>query len=294
MKNGSKTVKINGKEVMLKDQSFYKTSPLGDEAATRSFGGSVITHVITGKTYFNAWSMDVKFEGANVDRHLDLTTSNHASYPGSTGPLPAMETLALERIAENKCPCCGTEPMHAGQRGEPISEEEWYDLNEEIPPLPPKTFTHASGVTAANPAYPAARAEYNKKMVDRHERRRRVAEAKKCPTKPEPPCNVYFRITKEEADANEAEWRANQARIKKDMGVQKVIPTKQDEEGNWVPERGKVDHKVPTSAGGCPTGKGNLQDHSKMSKQCQSNDDKLGDVQKECAEKARVHPRLVR
>ena len=35
MKNGSKTVKIKSKEVMLKDKSFYKTSPLGDEAATR-------------------------------------------------------------------------------------------------------------------------------------------------------------------------------------------------------------------------------------------------------------------
>src|SRR5436309_15035563 len=57
MQNGSKTVKIGGQEIMLKDQSFYKTSPLGDEAATRTFGGSVVTHVITGKTYFNAWSM---------------------------------------------------------------------------------------------------------------------------------------------------------------------------------------------------------------------------------------------
>src|SRR5215475_11448694 len=49
MQNGSKTVMIKGKEVMLKDQSFYKTSPLGDEAATRSLGQGVITHTITGK-----------------------------------------------------------------------------------------------------------------------------------------------------------------------------------------------------------------------------------------------------
>jgi hypothetical protein len=46
----------------------------------------VITHTITGKTYFIAWSMDVKFEGKNVDRHMDLTTSNHMSPPGGTGP----------------------------------------------------------------------------------------------------------------------------------------------------------------------------------------------------------------
>lgn len=63
MKKGSKTVKIKRKEVMLKDLSYYKTSPLGDEAATKSQGAGVITHVITGKTYFVSWSMDVLFEG---------------------------------------------------------------------------------------------------------------------------------------------------------------------------------------------------------------------------------------
>jgi hypothetical protein len=76
---GSKTVMIEGQEVMLKDQSYYKTSPLGDEAATNGQGAGVVTHVITGKTYFTAWSMDVKFEDQNVDRHTDITTSNHAS-----------------------------------------------------------------------------------------------------------------------------------------------------------------------------------------------------------------------
>src|SRR5713101_5687830 len=79
MQNGSKTV-------MIKDQSFYKTSPLGDEAATNGLGAGVITHVITGKTYFVAWSMDVQFEGQNVDRHIDLTTSNHASPGGNSAP----------------------------------------------------------------------------------------------------------------------------------------------------------------------------------------------------------------
>src|SRR5439155_1148085 len=76
MQSGSKTVQIKGGEVMLKDQSFYKTSPLGDEAATNGLGANVITHVITGKTHFVAWSMDVQFEGQNVDRHLDLVTFN--------------------------------------------------------------------------------------------------------------------------------------------------------------------------------------------------------------------------
>src|SRR2546422_2333197 len=124
MQEGSKTVHINGKEVMLKDKSFYKTSPLGNEAATNSFGGSVITHTITGKTYFSAWSMDVKFEGENVDRHLDLTTSNHNPYPGSTAPTPAQE-LAMKRIAENQCPCC-SKRRHSWQQGAGLTLEEWY------------------------------------------------------------------------------------------------------------------------------------------------------------------------
>jgi hypothetical protein len=88
MQSGSKTVMIKDKEVMLKDKSFYKTSPLGDEAATNGLGANVLTHTITGKTYCVSWSMDVKIEGENVDRHMDLTTSNHmcAPAPGGTGP----------------------------------------------------------------------------------------------------------------------------------------------------------------------------------------------------------------
>src|SRR5689334_161506 len=54
---GSKTVTISGQEVVLKDKSYFKKST-GDEAATRSLGMGVITHEITGKVFFNSWSMD--------------------------------------------------------------------------------------------------------------------------------------------------------------------------------------------------------------------------------------------
>lgn len=103
MKSGSKKVKIKGGEVMLKDKSFYKTSPLGDEAATKSFGANVISHTITGKTYFVAWSMDVKFEGKNVDRHIDMTTSNHNS-PG-TGPTGVSMGASSTATDEEKKAC---------------------------------------------------------------------------------------------------------------------------------------------------------------------------------------------
>src|SRR5687768_7049448 len=74
--DGSKTVQVSGKEVMLKDKSCFKQST-GDEAGSAP-KKNIITSKIKGKVYFNAWSMDVKFEGENVVRHLDLTTHNHA------------------------------------------------------------------------------------------------------------------------------------------------------------------------------------------------------------------------
>src|SRR5215475_1591350 len=58
LKEGSKSVEIGGKPSALAQESYYQPSALGNEAATRSFGASVITHQITGKTAFQAWSMD--------------------------------------------------------------------------------------------------------------------------------------------------------------------------------------------------------------------------------------------
>jgi hypothetical protein len=91
--NGSKKVKISNKEVMLKNKSYFKKSS-GDEAGSAPKKG-VVTSKIQGKVYFNAWSMDVKFEGENVVRHLDLTTHNHASFPGDTPTWPYVDEQAF-------------------------------------------------------------------------------------------------------------------------------------------------------------------------------------------------------
>lgn len=82
--SGTKTVTISGKEVGKKNASNYKKSR-GDISATRSFGMGVVTHTLEGKTEHAAWSFDVKFEGKNAIRHLDLTTHNHASNPMNSG-----------------------------------------------------------------------------------------------------------------------------------------------------------------------------------------------------------------
>jgi len=90
---GSKKVEISGKEIMLKNKSYFKTS-VGDEAGCAAKKG-VITSKNKGKVYFKAWSMDVKVEGENVDRHLDLTTNNHACEPGDTPPWPFADSMVV-------------------------------------------------------------------------------------------------------------------------------------------------------------------------------------------------------
>lgn len=93
MSEGSKNVKISNKEVLLKDKSYFKKST-GDEAGSAPMKG-VITHKNTGKVYFKSWSMDVKFEGENVVRHLDMTTHNHACEPGQTAPWPFAKAMTV-------------------------------------------------------------------------------------------------------------------------------------------------------------------------------------------------------
>lgn len=91
--SGSQTVKISGKETMLKDKSYFKQST-GDEAGAAAKKG-VVTSVNRGKVYFTSWSMDVKFEGENVVRHLDMTTHNHASSTTNTPPWAHIDSGAF-------------------------------------------------------------------------------------------------------------------------------------------------------------------------------------------------------
>jgi hypothetical protein len=91
--DGSSSVKISGKEVMLKNKSYFKKS-MGDEAGCAPKKG-VITSKNMGKVYFTMWSMDVKVEGENVVRMLDMTTHNHGSMPSNTGPWPYLDEAAV-------------------------------------------------------------------------------------------------------------------------------------------------------------------------------------------------------
>lgn len=99
--DGSSTVKISGQEVMLKNKSYFKKST-GDEAGCAAKKG-VVTSKNMGKVYFNSWSMDVKVEGENVVRNLDITTHNHASVPGNSPTWPYIDEMSVPIDLQQKC-----------------------------------------------------------------------------------------------------------------------------------------------------------------------------------------------
>lgn len=80
---GTGTVLIGGKTVNIKNKSdLSKTS--GTEAGAAAKKG-LISSKNTGKSYFNSWSPNVRFEGEPVIRNTDLATHNHGS-PMNAGP----------------------------------------------------------------------------------------------------------------------------------------------------------------------------------------------------------------
>lgn len=91
--SGSSSVKISGQEIMLKNKSHFKKST-GDEAGSAPKKG-LLTSKNTGKVFFTVWSMDVKVEGENVVRNLDLATHNHGSMPGNSPPWIYTDTVGM-------------------------------------------------------------------------------------------------------------------------------------------------------------------------------------------------------
>jgi len=101
---------VSGQEVMLKNRSYFKKS-MGDEAGAAPMKG-VVTHKNMGKVYFTMWSMDVKFEGENVVRNMDMTTHNHGSntntapwsYLDRMGNAPAGSCSEEKKKVDEECP----------------------------------------------------------------------------------------------------------------------------------------------------------------------------------------------
>lgn len=94
---GSKTVKVDGNPVCLKDSNF-KTST-GDEAGTA--GGGMASNKTKGKAEFVNFSMDVKIEGKNVPRALDLMLHNDKNTP----PVPLIQGPVVALPCNDKPVC---------------------------------------------------------------------------------------------------------------------------------------------------------------------------------------------
>jgi uncharacterized protein DUF4150 len=125
--DGSSTVKVSGKEAMLKNKSYFKRSS-GDEAGCAPKKG-LINSKNMGKVYFSAWSMDVKFEGENVVRHFDLTTHNHASQIGNEGaPWPHVARVSVSADVPPK-PC----PKTTCKDKKGMSDEEYEKVRKKTP-----------------------------------------------------------------------------------------------------------------------------------------------------------------
>ncbi|WP_211207719.1 DUF4150 domain-containing protein [Thauera phenylacetica] len=153
--DGSSTVKISGQEVMLKNKSYFKKS-MGDEAGSAPKKG-LINSQTRGKVYFKMWSMDVKIEGENVVRHLDITTHNHASEIGNEScPWPQVERMAPPANANTKpCPAkedaCKkkTEALKKNKKakGKLRGTKEYKDAKKRVNNLNPCSLSRKSSLT---------------------------------------------------------------------------------------------------------------------------------------------------
>ncbi len=87
---GTKNVSVKGNPVCVKDSNFSTST--GDEAGTA--GGGVASSKTKGKAEFVNFSFDVKFEGKNVARAMDLMLHNDKNtppFPVIQGPVVASE-----------------------------------------------------------------------------------------------------------------------------------------------------------------------------------------------------------
>ena len=94
---GTKKVKMDGNPICTKDSNFRMST--GDEAG--SAGGGVVSNKIKGKAEFVSFSFDVKAEGKNVARALDLMLHNDKNTP----PFPVLQPPVIGLAMPPPCTC---------------------------------------------------------------------------------------------------------------------------------------------------------------------------------------------
>ncbi|MBJ6759811.1 DUF4150 domain-containing protein [Myxococcaceae bacterium JPH2] len=98
---GSKSVEVEGNPLCLKDSNFSTST--GDEAGTA--GGGVASSKTKGKAEFVNYSFDVKVEGKNVARAMDLMLHNDKNTPPAPLIQPPVVGLGKDKT-EPKCLVC--------------------------------------------------------------------------------------------------------------------------------------------------------------------------------------------
>jgi hypothetical protein len=103
--SGASKVKCDGNPVAVKDSNFKMST--GDEAG--SAGGGMVSAKIKGKAEFINFSFDVKFEGKNVPRAMDMMLHNDKNTPPS--PLLQGPAMAMGQTGKAKhvCGLCNEE-----------------------------------------------------------------------------------------------------------------------------------------------------------------------------------------
>lgn len=87
---GSTTVKCDGNPIMLQGSNLSTST--GDEAGTA--GGGMVSNTTKGKAEFQMYSFDVKIDGKNVPRLLDIMLLNKLASP-NTPPFPLLQPPAI-------------------------------------------------------------------------------------------------------------------------------------------------------------------------------------------------------
>lgn len=283
LKSASSTVKIGGKGAALAQKSYYKESVLGDEAATRTFGANVVTHQITGKTYFQAWCMDVMFEGKNVCRHFDITTSNHASSATTTAPLATIETMSPADqdalLDKGICPCCKG-PVHNPEqkKGNNITAAEFYKPNL-------AQNRKATGNPVGKDIVERAQAAIDSMDKIREEAKKDDCEAAIPEDNPNDACGRHYVIksaknSREEFTAQDSpltpEDHYNTTGQYGPAGPSILAQAKKIHAAKDGTNVAIIGHKTALGAGGCPVGAGN---HQGVSAKCSKYESALAKAQ---------------
>jgi hypothetical protein len=89
-------------------------------------GTGLMSHTITGKTKFGAYSFDVRFEKSGAERFMDITLSNHMN-PTECAPSPSVAKPAPAPPPPTKEDCARMRKELTDDRGELVRDIQCLD-----------------------------------------------------------------------------------------------------------------------------------------------------------------------